>query len=178
LDNWTRLDKWYKVVTIIAGLLAIGTAVINVATGWPFRSFLLWHTHQLVSTYSIEAFKIETIQTACGTVLTPPDRFSYKFDIPLETRGTTKLDRSSHVWVVVKDQSAGYYLQVPAVEIKDNGKWLSYNIRPLAEIKQVIWVLVDDDGNDFFSGKVKAGEWGKFTGLPQNTQELAYMLMR
>ncbi len=170
---WKIIKRWYLLVGITAGLLAI----FNILSGWPIRSFLRYGAHQLVSIHSIETFKIETIKTAGGTTLNPPDRFSYKREVPLEVMGTMKLDKSSHVWVVLKDQSASYYLQSPSVEIKGNGQWISYNIRPLADIKQIIWILIDDAGNDFFSRKAEAGEWGKFIDLPQNTQELAYVLM-
>ncbi len=178
LYKWNKIKKWHKLVEITAGLLVIVTTLINLSIGVPFRSLMRWWAHELVLIQSDETFKIETTQTVRGIALNPPDRFSYVRDIPLEIRGTTKLPVSSHIWVILEDQSGGYYLQTPAVEIKQNSEWHSYNIRPLSDIKQIIWLFVDDVGDEFFGRKAKAGEWGKFMDLPESSRKLAYVLLR
>ncbi len=164
-------------IGLLAAIITIGGFTADVLTGWPFRHWLPLWTHKLASLNAAPDFTIEVLDTRRGVALNPPDRFSYRFDVPLNARGTTTLDPAEHVWVVFKDAYGGYYLQNPPVEVKD-GKWETYNIRPLAGIRQILWLHVDRNGHEFFSRKAQSGEWGKFTKLPEEARELSYALLK
>ena len=166
------LMKW---TGFIAALITIiGTLLSSYITGWPISSFLSIWQHRLTRIHSSKKFQIEAIRTKWGRVINPQDKFSYKFQIPLDARGSTTLRDSDYVWVVLKDQTGGYYLQNPPTEIR-SGEWIAYNIRPLEGIKKILWLQVDDKGNQILNRKVQNAEWGKFTKLPDSSAELAYV---
>nr|VFK66678.1 MAG: hypothetical protein BECKUNK1418G_GA0071005_110310 [Candidatus Kentron sp. UNK]VFK69943.1 MAG: hypothetical protein BECKUNK1418H_GA0071006_102129 [Candidatus Kentron sp. UNK] len=163
------LMKW-------AGFISALITIINLFAGWPFKPLLSFWEHRLTKIQSSESFKIETIYTESGEVINPQDKFSYKFQIPINARGSTTFKNSDFIWVVLEDQHGGYYLQHPPTKIRD-GEWRSHNIRPLDGIKNILWLKVDGLGNQFFSRRAENTEWAKFTKLPDHTL-IAYAEMR
>lgn len=162
--------KW---VGFIAAILAIITFVIDLFTGWPINPLLIVWNHRLVRVESTDEFHVEAICTSSGRAITPPDKFSYKFHVPLNARGTTSFSESDHIWVVLRDEHGGYYLQNSAVTVS-NGQWNAYNIRPLAGIKQIVWLKVDEAGNDLFIRKRNHNEWNRFVDLPTASIKVAH----
>ena len=173
----SKQNKLIVLIGLISSIIAIGGFIGDLLTGWPFRPLMLAWTHNVVSVHDSPDFTIEALETHGGTILNPPDRFSYKFDIPLDARGTTTLNPADHVWVVLKDEYGGYYLQNPPADLK-TGRWETYNIRPLEGIRQILWLQVDQSGHEFFSRKAQAGEWGKFTSLPEGAREIACVTLK
>lgn len=167
------MDTFIKCIGLIAGLITI----FNFSTGFPFNALLFLWKHRLTKINSSEDFDIETIYVKSGRVLNPPDKFSYKFQIPLSARGITAFKNSDHVWVILKDQHGAYFLQHPPVEI-GNGEWRSNNIRPSKGIKKILWLKVDNQGNQVFSRRAENAEWGRFPTLPKNSVEVASAEMR
>ena len=171
------MDAVIKWVGLIASIIAIIGAIFNLFAGWPFNRLLSIWEHQIVKISSSDDYRIEALKTSSGRVLNPPDKFSYKFHLPLKARGVTRLEDSANIWVVLQDEYGGYYLQNPPVQIK-NGEWSSYNIRPLHGIKRILWLRVDAEGHSLFLRKVDRGEWGKFKVLPSHSTEVSYIDLR
>jgi hypothetical protein len=171
------MDPIIKWVGLIAALITIIGAAFNLFTGIPFNSLLSFWDHRLTKIKSFDGFDIEAVCTKSGKTINPNDKFSYKFDIPLDARGMTKFSDTEYIWIVLKDQHGGYYLQHPPVDIT-TGEWRAYNIRPLEGVKRIVWLKVDESGNAFFKRKADNGEWGKFTILPDNSKEIAYAELR
>ena len=165
-------------IALVAAIITIVTFTVDVFTGWPWPYFLTAFAHQVTSLVSTPDFKVESLRTSSGRVLNPVDKFSYKLHIPLDARGTTKLQPSEHIWVVLEDEHGGYYLQSPPVEVNPTGNWVCHNIRPLHGIKKILWVKVDNAGHSQFSRKRDNDEWGKFLELPPNSSEMAYTSLR
>ena len=68
------------------------------------------------------------------------------------------------------DEFGNYYLQSPKADLS-NGSWRSFNIRPLRDIKVIIWYEVDDKGEECFKAKVDNAEWDglqTFLQIPRN----------
>jgi len=172
------MKKLQRVLAIVVAIIAIVTFLINVVSGWPINRLLWACAHQVTEIHSTHGFTIENLNRVSGRGITIGDRFSWKLHIPLDARGTTTLPASEHIWVVLKDQHGGYYLQTPPIEIGSSGNWLSHNILPSSAIKQIVWLKVDGAGHAFFERKRDHNEWGKFLELPPHATELASVVLR
>lgn len=105
------MNKIFLWIGFIAALITIVGTIFNLITGIPFNSILSVWSHRLTQIKSSDEFKIEAIYTKSGKTLNPHDKFSYKFNIPLDARGTASLATDKYIWMVLKDQHGGYYLQ-------------------------------------------------------------------
>lgn len=165
-----------NIIQILAALITILLFIVQFATGKPFRRLLWWWSHRIDEISSPPDFTIERITTRSGQILNRGDTFSYKFETPLDVSGRTSLSKDSRLWVVVIDQFGGYFLQSPPVAFIDS-QWRSYNLRPMREIRRILWVSVDYNGDALFQRKVKEGAFGRFDALPDGTKELAQILL-
>lgn len=177
MNNRQLIRAVIRWIELIAAIIAVIGAIFNLFSGWPFNRLLSIWDHQILKISSSEDYRIEALKTSSGRILNPTDKFSYRFHLPLEARGVTKLEDSANIWVVLQDENHCYYLQSPPVQIK-NGEWRSHKIFPLHGIKGIIWLKVDAEGHSFFLRKQDKGEWGKFSDLPSHSTEVSYIDLR
>jgi len=93
-------------------------------------------------------------------------------DIPLIIQGTDLSEGSGLVWVLLADTYGNYYLQAPFVLFLNSKEWKAENIQPGNNITSIFFVAVTLAGNEEFQGKVRYGDFGAFTHLPQGSQIL------
>lgn len=170
------MKKFQLIVSSIAAVLAIIGAV-STYFGLPFSSLLLFSKHTVTDISTDPTFSIEAISTDGSRAINLGESFSYKFDIPLSARGGTKLPDTESVWVVLKDESGGFYLQYPPVSIRSL-HWTATKISPGNGIKEIIFFRVDSEGAEFFRSKVAHNEWGRFDTMPSSASELAFVELR
>jgi hypothetical protein len=163
---WTIVGKVALFVGIVSGL-------VNIFTGLPFPRLLRFYKHILSHIQSTDQFKIESITTSSNIRVNPGDSFSYAFGLPLTARGTTTLPENAKIWTVVEDIFGGLYLQSPPVDIHSDGRWIATNIRPLKEIKEIIFVQVGPEGDRSFRGMVERQEWSRVVDWPPGTVKIA-----
>lgn len=75
-----------------------------------------------------------------------------------------------HVWVVLQDSQANYYLQSPPIHFLPDGRWVADNIIPGEGIIAIHLVKVGARGNSEFMHKVERREWGAFSNLPSDAK--------
>ena len=169
-------------VSVIAGIILL--IIQNLVTGWPSERLWIFDNHKIVDiSYSNAAsFRIEEIRTYNNRFLYVGDKFSYKSimpfchpDIPLSVSGATSYEDDVNIWCVCRDRYGGYYLQSPKVYIRNTQprEWGLENLYPGDEITLIIFVLVNQVGNEIFRQKVINGDWGRFPELPAHSQEIA-----
>jgi len=56
------------------------------------------------------------------------------------------------VWIFLRDIFQGYYVQNPPAELLSNGKWEATNIRIGKEIRYIIAIYVNREGNETIRG--------------------------
>lgn len=93
-------------------------------------------------------------------------------DIPLTIQGIDLSEGSGLVWILLADTYGNYYLQTPSVLFLTSREWKAENIRPGNNITSISFVAVTLVGNEEFQGKVRRGDFGAFTHLPQGSQIL------
>lgn len=169
-----KFDRTVKLIFIVAAIIAILTGIQNLFTGYPFNEFLTVSKHNIIEISDNDEFRIESIKDKFGKTIDPGGKFSYKFGIPLTVYGTTQIEPTVKVWVLLQDIYGGYYLQNPPVSIHERS-WTATNIRPLKEIKYIRFIQVDEKGDEFFQRKVNREEWGKFSDLPLNSKEVGFI---
>jgi hypothetical protein len=168
-----NLSKTNQIVAIVSGLLAI-VGGLNTYFGFPFPELLIFNKHTVTRISTTGDFSIESLKKKNGNTINLGDSFNYKFAVPLSARGTTTLSDTAFAWVVVTDQAGFYYLQRPPVSIRST-QWSATNLFPLSGIKKLIFVQVDSEGNHFFMRKVEKNEWGKFSDMPNDSTEIAFI---
>jgi|GEM_PF-4373000 len=80
-----------------------------------------------------------------------PDKGFKPGDI-ITSKGTHKLSPDDHVWIFLRDIFQGYYVQNPPAELLSNGKWEATNIRIGKEIRYIIAIYVNREGNETIRG--------------------------
>lgn len=166
------------IIGIIAGIIAILVGIRNLLTGWPFECLWIFNNHKIVDISSSKPeFEIKTIISNSSKALSIGNKFNYSSDIPLLIEGSTEYDENINIWVVCQDIYAGLYLQQPKVKIENNS-WIASNIRPLKDMLRIMFVLVDDEGNQLFVGKTERKDWSKFFELPANSRTIAFIKLK
>ena len=168
------ISRW---IPLIAAIFTIIGVVVQLLSGWPFNRFLYIWDHQLSKISSSDEFRLEAIYTSSGRIINPSDKFSYRFHLPLEARGTTSFDDSTNIWVVLEGEHGGYYLQNPPVKIS-NGEWRSFSIHPLHGIKCIKWLQVTPEGHSIFVRRSDSGDYGKFVEMPNHSEEVGYVNLK
>lgn len=85
--------------------------------------------------------------------------------------GAHHLKEKDHVWLFLMDSYGNYFMQYPAVRLKENAQWKAYNIRPSQKTREVIAVKVNHKGHDFLTKRVEARDFG---GKPLDWVESLY----
>src|SRR5947209_5416791 len=92
--------------------------------------------------------------------------------------GTYSSEGSGHVWVVLQDSYANFYLQNPPVQFNGGGTWTATHVNPGPGITLVNFVYVTAAGNAAFQKKVANGGFGAFSPLPDGSQVLQAIPIR
>lgn len=75
--------------------------------------------------------------------------------------GTHKLSDDDHVVLFLVGVFGGYYLQGPAVELLEDGKWEQSNCRPGRGINALVCIQVDNQGYERVIAWIKSKRFGK-----------------
>lgn len=176
-DLARKIRTW---VSIAAGVAAVLGFLIDFFTGGAVVGIFRFWNHRIISLSTEPTFSVTTVNDRYGRTLGPSDEFSYRFGIPITVRGVTQLTDKDRVWVVLRDEVGTYYLQNPPVSIQSN-QWKATNIRPLSEITDILFVMVDQAGDSSLVQQVDTStttnDW-RLRTLPPNSTIVGFVEFR
>lgn len=97
------------------------------------------------------------------TFTIPKAGTEFKTAEPIAASGVHRLRTNEHVWIFLLDIFGGYYLQNPAVELLQDGKWEATNIRPGKGIRAMVAVYVSLKGDERIRKWIEVNRWGKIS---------------
>jgi len=117
---------------------------------------------------------IATIMFAGQSLAADKNKTEFAFEVPkpntefkttdiITISGSHRLKTKEHVWIFLVDSFGGYYIQNPAVELLEDGKWEATNIRPSKGIRAIVAVQVNTKGDDQVRKWVESSRWGKIS---------------
>lgn len=78
----------------------------------------------------------------------------------ITANGTHNLTSDEKVWIFLRDIYRNYYVQNPPIELLTDGTWEATNIRPCKEIRYIIAIYVNPEGNELVESWVRTRLFG------------------
>ena len=160
-------------VSELFGDTLIATRLINIESGRIVSEYDVKYDH----TQDI----VQAIKSMAEKVITQVGIVSLTFENPkngetfpmgkLTASGKHSLSANAHVWLLLSDGKL-YYLQNARLSLSSNGTWTNSGINLGHGITELCAVLVNNEGNEAFLGRVRNNRWGGFSVLPPGSSIL------